>query len=72
MEEDERRRQLRRSAELAQALRHASDAFDEALQAQAVTITAYETVVRAHQDSLRANEAARWAIGEALRIVTEE
>jgi hypothetical protein len=72
MEEDERRRELRRWVELGQALRHANDAFEEALQAQATIITAYEAVVRAHQDTLRANSEARWAIGEALRIASEE
>jgi hypothetical protein len=72
LEEDERRRELRRWRELGQALRHAHDAFEEALQAQEATITAYEAVVKAHQDTLRANSAARWALGEALRIVSEE
>jgi hypothetical protein len=72
MEENERRRELRRWVELGQALRHAHDAFEEALQAQAATITAYEVLVKAHQDALRANNEARWALGEALRIVSEE
>jgi hypothetical protein len=72
MEEDELRRELRRWRELGQALRHAHDAFEEALQAQAGIVDAYEAVVKAHQDTLRANSAARWALGEALRIVSEE
>jgi hypothetical protein len=46
--------------------------LEEALQAQAGIVDAYEAVVKAHQDTLRANSAARWALGEALRIVSEE
>jgi hypothetical protein len=72
VQEDERGRELRRWRELAQALRHAQDAYEEALQAHERALAAHEAVSKAHQDSFRAHSEVRWALGEALRIASEE